>query len=83
MSSTTSIPKKDKADKNPRVAFGKGARDKTQKACNLCKVMKGVGNPDWKTYNTKDCRSKEYYKKRMTSSHKDEPPDKRQNLQQD
>ena len=59
-SSTTSILKKDKIDKNPRVAFGKGARDKTQKACELCKVMKGAGNPAWKTHNNKDCRLKEY-----------------------
>ena len=76
-SSTTSIPKKDKADTNPRVAFGKGARNKSQKSCELCKVMKGVDNPAWKTHITKDCRSKDYHKKRMKPSHKYEPPYKK------
>ena len=76
-SSTTSILKKDKVDKSPKVAFSQGGREKPQKSCELCKVMKGVDNPAWKTRNTKDCRSKEYYKKRMASSHKDEPPYKK------
>ena len=39
----------------------------------MCKVMKGVDNPAWKTHNTSECRSKEYYKKRIASISKDEP----------
>ena len=54
----TSILKKEKADKKPRVYFAKGARDKNQKACELYKVMKGAENPAWKTQNTSECRSK-------------------------
>ena len=34
--------------------------------------MKGADNPAWKTHNTSECRSKEYYKKRMTSTNTDE-----------
>ena len=74
---TTSILKKAKVDKSTKVAFGKGAREKSQKACELCKVMKGVDNPAWKTHNTSECRSKEYYKKRMASTSRDEPDPKK------
>ena len=31
-------------------------------------------NPAWKTHNTKDYHSKEFYKKKMASTSKDEPP---------
>lgn len=70
---TTSIFKKEKTDKKPRVAFGKGARGQTQKACELCKVMKGADNSAWKTHNTSECCSKEYYKKRIASANPEEP----------
>ena len=70
---TTSILKKDK-DKKNKAHFAKGARGgQTQKSCALCKVMKGEDNPAWKTHNTNECRSKEYYKKRMASSSSEEP----------
>ena len=44
-SDTTSILKKAKVDKTTRVAFDKGARGQHKKACELCKVTKGVDNP--------------------------------------
>ena len=31
-------------------------------------MTKGEDNPAWKTHNTKDRRSKQYYKKRMSDS---------------
>ena len=46
--------------------------------CELCKMMKGEDNPAWKTHNTEDCRSKIFYKKRMTGfGEKSEPDYKR------
>ena len=60
------IPRKDKTynrkgkDENPRASG--------QKSCELCKMMKGEDNPAWKTHNTEDCRSKKFYKKRMSDS---------------
>ena len=73
--STTRIPKKDRPDKKTRVQFGKGSAksEPQQKSCELCKVMKGVENPAWKTHKTKDCLSKKVNKKRIASTSKDEP----------
>ena len=43
----------------------------------MCKAIKGTYNSVCKTHNTKNYRSKVYYKKRMLSSHKDETPYKK------
>ena len=44
-----------------------------QKACELCKVIKGTDNTAWKTHNTSECRSKVYDTKRMASASSEEP----------
>ena len=69
---TVSFSEKDKIPRKDKTFNRKGkdekARSSGQKSCELCKMMKGEDNPAWKTHNTKDCRSKQYYKKRMSDS---------------
>ena len=65
---TTSILKKDVKDTKPKFKFVEEARRQPQESCELCKVMKGADNPAWKTYNTSECCSKEYYKKGVAGS---------------
>ena len=73
--------KENKPDKKPKVQFGEGAvkGERQQKSYELCKIIKGVDNPAWKNHNTKDYRSKTYYKKRVASTTPDEPPLKKEN----
>ena len=47
-STSTSILKKEKPDKNPNVKLGKGAKGQPQKLCALYEVMNGEDNPAWK-----------------------------------
>ena len=44
------------------------ARSSGQNSCEPCKMMKCEDNSTWKTHNTRDYRSKKYYKKRISDS---------------
>ena len=44
------------------------SRNKKNKSCLLCKVLKGESSSAWKTHNTEDCKSKEYYAKKINST---------------
>ena len=58
------------------VKFGKEVKE-YQNSCEICKVMKESDNPVWKTHNTSECCSKEYYKKRMAGSSNSGEPDEK------
>ena len=67
-----SSTKKDKDAK--KGTFPKKGKDKDKgrtgsesKCCILCKAIKGESNPAWKTHNTNECKSKDYYAKKVNS----------------
>ena len=68
-----SSSKKDKDTK--KGTFSKKGKEKDTKKgtcseskwCILCKAIKGESNPAWKTHNTNECKSKDYYAKKVNS----------------
>ena len=68
--------KKDKKDKR-NIKVGKIAKGHHQKSCEIWKALKGSDNLTWKTHNTNACRSKYFYKGRVTSSNNQDKPEKK------
>ena len=57
-----------------KINVGKEAKGRHQKSCELCMVLTKSKKTSWKTQNTSEYRSNEYYEKRMASSnHSGEP----------
>jgi hypothetical protein len=59
-----------KSDKNKksRGEERKSSTPKGNKCCVLCKALKGENSTAWKTHNTDECKSKDYYAKKISGN---------------